>query len=159
MLDESPSRLDEPVTQVWLSDASTVKAGTLGNLARVGLIPKAGEQRPVDALVARVLVGLGAPRSTNRATRVGERTHVAMQRDKLAAQCVRRLFAEGRITPNLKIVALPHEVYAFDQDFEVLKWISWGHEHGNEVLVLPLGTWFSALTELVSKKEAVAIAA
>jgi hypothetical protein len=143
------------MSQRTVSEWSGVSAGTLKNLARIGLLPEAEKLRPHDVVLARVANALGATRSTNRDTQQGERTTTAFQRDWDAIRVVMELLlaAEARdpksdpveVDPRTRLVAFPDTVALVQQDYELLKLSEQALANQLPYHVLPIGAWYAEL--------------
>lgn len=150
----SPLRKNGTVSQRTVSDWSGVGAGTLKNLARIGLLPGANDLRPHDVVLARVAAALGATRSTNRETQQGERTTTAFQRDWDAVRKVMQLMvaagkpgADEQIHPRTRLVAFPETVKLARQDYELLQLSEEALVDEVPYQVLPIGAWYADLQQ------------
>lgn len=155
------------MSQRTVSEWSGVSAGTLKNLARIGLLPDANQLRPHDVVLARVAAALGATRSTNRESQQGERTTTAFQRDWDAVRIVMELLvaaeepgAEDKIHPRTRLVAFPESVALVQQDYQLLQLSEEALENQAPYHVLPIGAWYAELqSRLAGTFEGVAQAA
>ncbi|MFC5148895.1 hypothetical protein [Streptomyces aureoversilis] len=141
------------MSQRTVSDWSGVSAGTLKNLARIGLLPEAHQLRPHDVVLARVASALGATRSTNRDTQQGERTTTAFQRDWDAVRVVMELLLTtgepgdeaDSVHPRTRLVAFPEHVALVHQDYELLQLSEQALAKQWPYHVLPIGAWHAEL--------------
>jgi hypothetical protein len=146
------------MSQRTVSDWSGVSAGTLKNLARIGLLPEANQLRPHDVVLAQVAAALGATRSTNRETQQGERTTTAFQRDWDAIRIVMELLVAAgdpspgatRLHPRTRLVAFPESVALVEQDYQLLQLSEQAFTEQVSYQVLPVGAWFAELQERLS---------
>lgn len=149
----SPVRHNGTMSQRTVSDWSGVSAGTLKNLARIGLLPDANQLRPHDVVLARVASALGATRSTNRDTQQGERTTTAFQRDWEAVRVVMELLHAAEaphadpdvVHPRTRLVAFPDAVAMVDKDYELLQLSEQALSDQSPYHVLPIGAWYVEL--------------
>ncbi|MFG3429622.1 hypothetical protein [Streptomyces californicus] len=145
------------MSQRTVSDWSGVSAGTLKNLARIGLLPDADNLRPHDVVLARVAHTLGATRSTNRETQQGERTTTAFQRDwdavrvvmelLLAAEDHRRGEAPAEVDRRTRLVAFPETVALVVQDYELLQLCEKALDEGLPLIIMTIGAWHAELQQ------------
>ncbi|MFH8470877.1 hypothetical protein [Streptomyces sp. NPDC017991] len=157
------------MSQRTVSDWSGVSAGTLKNLARIGLLPEADALRPHDVVLARVAAALGATRSTNRVAQPDARTAEALKRDWEAIQVVTELLlnatfvapdtAEGqavspdaaasdlenRVNARTRLVALPTRVQLLTHDYDLLRLSEEAMATRAPFQVLPVGVWYQEL--------------
>lgn len=145
------------MSQRTVSEWSGVSAGTLKNLARIGLLPEAQKLRPHDVVLARVANALGATRSTNRDTQQGERTTTAFQRDWDAVRIVMELLLAAedpnpksdptQVDQRTRLVAFPDTVALVQQDYELLALSEQALKNQLPYHVLPIGAWYAELQE------------
>jgi hypothetical protein len=137
------------MSQRTVSDWSGVSAGTLKNLARIGLLPEATQLRPHDVVLARVASALGATRSTNRDTQQGERTTAAFQRDWDAVRVVMELLLRKpeKVHPRTRLVAFPEHIAVVQQDYELLQLSEEALAKQWPYHVLPIGAWYAELQQ------------
>jgi len=158
------------MSQRTVSDWSGVSAGTLKNLARIGLLPEADALRPRHVVLARVAAALGATRSTNRVAQPDARTAEALKRDWEAIQVVTELmrsaagegpgsaeepypYAPDGATPRrgdpvnvrTRLVALPSRVQLFTHDYDLLRLSEEAMASQAPFQVLPVGVWYQEL--------------
>ncbi|MFI1204838.1 hypothetical protein ACH4VR_36335 [Streptomyces sp. NPDC020883] len=143
------------MSQRTVSEWSGVSAGTLKNLARIGLLPDADGLRPHDVVLARVASALGATRSTNRDTQQGERTTTAFQRDWDAVRVVMELLVAAddpasqpdasKVHPRTRLVAFPEHVALVQKDYELLELSEKALTEQWPYHVLPIGAWHAEL--------------
>lgn len=152
-------RRNGTVSQRTVSEWSGVGAGTLKNLARIGLLPEADQLRPHDVVLAQVAAALGATRSTNRDTQQGERTTAAFQRDWDAVRIVMELLVaasepggEDRIHPRTRLVAFPESVALAHQDYQLLQLSEEALERDLPYHVLPIGAWHAKLQQRLTNE-------
>jgi hypothetical protein len=145
----SPVRRNGTMSQRTVSDWSGVSAGTLKNLARIGLLPEATQLRPHDVVLARVASALGATRSTNRDTQQGERTTAAFQRDWDAVRVVMELLLRKpeKVHPRTRLVAFPEHIAVVQQDYELLQLSEEALAKQWPYHVLPIGAWYAELQQ------------
>ncbi|MFI1765165.1 hypothetical protein ACH41H_24335 [Streptomyces sp. NPDC020800] len=142
------------MSQRTVSEWSGVSAGTLKNLARIGLLPDANQLRPHDVVLARVASALGATRSTNRDTQQGERTTTAFRRDWDAIRVVMELLlaadasgSDVEVHPRTRLVAFPDTVALVQQDYELLQLSEQALNNQAPYHVLPIGAWHAELQQ------------
>lgn len=145
-----PVRRDGTVSQRTVSDWSGVSAGTLKNLARIGLLPEADSMRPHDVVLAQVAAALGATRSTNRDSQPDARTTEAQKRDWEAVRVVAELLlndASEPVHPRTRLLSLPNRVALFTQDYDLLRLSEEAFTAGSPFHVLPVGFWYEELQQ------------
>lgn len=154
----SPVRRNGTMSQRTVSEWSGVGAGTLKNLARIGLLPNASQLRPHDVVLAQVAAALGATRSTNRDSQQGERTTTAFQRDWDAVRIVIELLlaasepgGEEKIQSRTRLVAFPDTVTLVHRDFELLALSEEALAKDLPYHVLPIGAWHARLRQRLAE--------
>ncbi|MFF2374958.1 hypothetical protein ACFVUW_11305 [Streptomyces xiamenensis] len=147
------------MSQRTVSEWSGVGAGTLKNLARIGLLPDANQLRPHDVVLAQVAAALGATRSTNRDSQQGERTTTAFQRDWEAVRIVMELVVaaseaggEDKIQPRTRLVAFPESVALAHHDFQLLALSEEALAQDLPYHVLPIGAWHAKLQQRLANE-------
>lgn len=118
--------------------------GSVRNLMRaeLGLLER-GALGPADVLCVRVLVELGANRSTNRGS-LDERTAALLRRDREAVELVRQAYRSG-LSSSTRLLVRADRCWLAGKDLDVLTALD---EHPDQPLrVLPLGRWASELTD------------
>ena len=155
----SPVRANGTMSQRTVSEWSGVGAGTLKNLARIGLLPDANQLRPHDVVLAQVAAALGATRSTNRDSQQGERTTTAFQRDWEAVRIVMELLVaasegggEDKIQPRTRLVAFPESVALAHHDFQLLALSEEALAQDLPYHVLPIGSWHAKLQQRLANE-------
>jgi hypothetical protein len=157
------------MSQRTVSDWSGVSAGTLKNLARIGLLPEADSLRPHDVVLARVAAALGATRSTNRVAQPDARTAEALKRDGEAIQVITELLLDAAgqapetvgqpsgihdpatprqgnpVNVRTRLVALPTRVQLFTHDYDLLRLSEEAMAAHAPFQVLPIGVWYQEL--------------
>ncbi|MFE4756527.1 hypothetical protein ACFRIB_41095 [Streptomyces mirabilis] len=145
-----PVRRNGTVSQRTVSDWSGVSAGTLKNLARIGLLPEADSLRPHDVVLAQVAAALGATRSTNRDSQPDARTTEAQKRDWEAVRVVAELVLNDvsePVHPRTRLLALPSRVALFTQDYDLLRLSEEALTACSPFQVLPVGLWYQELQQ------------
>lgn len=140
----NPVRDDRIVSQRWVSVRSGVSTGTLRNLARIGLLPDAGQLRTADVIVAKVALALGATRCTNRDLRTGQRTEIAQQRDRRAVALVRYLISGQMIESHTLLLASSTTAWIVTDARDLLQLTELARLDQDSLTILPIGQWYGA---------------
>lgn len=144
MARRSPVRSDGTVSQRTVSEWSGVSPGTLKNMARIGLLPEAGQLRPHDVVLARIAHALGSTRSTNRDSQQDERTVAAIRRDyealAIVAERLLRVTAEP-LPVRSRLIVHPTGARLITHDYQLLEFCEDDALSHEPFHVLPVGAW------------------
>ncbi|MFF2618575.1 hypothetical protein [Kitasatospora sp. NPDC058046] len=130
--------------------------GTLKNLARIGLLPEAGQLRPNDVVLARIAHALGSTRSTNRDSQQDERTTAAIRRDyealAIVAERLLRITDEP-LPKRSRLIVHPAGAKLITHDYQLLEFCEDDAISHEPFQVLPIGAWHIDLQGRLAEPE------